>query len=344
MTITARLVRAAVPAVLALLSACALNGGRPGAAADPDRITLEEITASGATNAYEVVQRLRPAWLRQRIDHRTTGLDLQTLVMHNGTRFGYLGSLRDLPAEMIGSMRFMEGSAAQAVLTGTDKEIGAVIEVSSHALAEFDAQRETEARGASFAGVAVSVFPLGYATRERPTTGHDLMLRDGWTMTRNTPASTGSLMAAVEVGATRAVTVGFLAGRQTGTEEEAYARGEGTGGVAFSHTSTTMAAVFGYRVGPVRLAAGPALQVSTLTAGVGDCGCLARESRTSYLRGGVVEGLAQLRVMRVLTGELRVQRYFLPERSVPTYDHTAEYHFSRARWFVGVGAGLRVGR
>ncbi len=351
MTIPRRFARAALAGALALLPACALNGSRAGVPSDPDRITLDEIAASGETNAYEVVQRLRPAWLRLRVDPRSTGVSLQTLVIHNGARYGYLSSLRDLPAEMIGSMRFMVGSEAQSLLTGTDQEIGAIIQVSSRGVTAYDERRENDVRDArrvngrnAFTSVAVSVYPLGHAPRQRSAEGSDLMLRSGWTMTRSTPATSRSMMAAAEVTVVPSVTVGLVAARQSGTEEEAYTRGEGAGGVAFTHTSDLSAAVLGYRLGPLRVGAGPVLQVSTVTFAAGECGCLARESRTRHLRGKVVDGTLQLRVLRILTGELRVQRYFLPEASVPTYTHTSEYDVSRPDWFVGLGLGLRVGR
>jgi hypothetical protein len=129
MLMTSRFARAAAVALVALLSACAANGGVPGG--DPDRITQEEIAASGALNAYELVQRARPAWLRRRIDTRAGGRELETLVLVNGSRYGYLTSLRDIPTETIGSMRFMDGSEAQSMLMGSDLEIGAVIQVFS---------------------------------------------------------------------------------------------------------------------------------------------------------------------------------------------------------------------
>lgn len=345
MTTTPRIVRAAVAGLLALLSGCALTGGLPsGGGTDPDRITLGEITASGAPDGYEVVQRLRPTWLRQRIDHRSTGRDLETLVIHNGARIGYLGSLRDLPAEMIGSMRFMHGSEAQSLLTSNDKEIGAIIQVFSRGVAAHDERRAVEGVGGTLQGVSISVFPLGYATQARASAARDAMLANGWTVTKDVRGSSGSMMAAADIGVARSLTVGVVAARRMGTDEEAYARGGGSGGVAFSHTSSTMGAVVGYRVGPLRIGAGPVLQVSTVTRAIGECGCQARKRETYYTQGGLVEGVAQLRVLRVLTGELRVQRYFMAEPSVRVFSHTPRYELSHTGWFVGLGAGFRLGR
>jgi hypothetical protein len=344
MMTTPRPVRAAAFAVLALLSACAVNGGRPGSpggAPDPDRITLQEITASGGTTAYEVVQRVRPAWLRQQVDSRADGQDLQTLVIHNGTRYGFLGSLQDLPAEMIGSMRFMDGGEAQTVLTSNDREIGAVIQVFSRGVVAHQEMREGERRWGMFQGGSVSVFPFGYAPQEH-SSAREEMLANGWTETRNTTASEQPLMAAVDIGVSGPLTVGVVGGRRSGEDAESYSR-EG-GSVHWSHSSTIMAGVLGLRVGPLRIGGGPAMQVSTVTSSFGDCECQGKGTKTLYLRGGMAEGVVQLRVLRVLTGELRVQRYFLPERSIETFLHTPLLEISRMGWVVGVGGGLRVGR
>lgn len=339
-----RSIRAGAAALLALLSACALNNASGGRGLpDPNRLTEREIAASGAANAYDVVQRLRPGWLRQQIDTRYGGQELETLVIHNGTRYGFLGSLRDLPAEMIGSMQFMDGSEAQSLLTSTDRDIAAVVQVFSRGVAAHREMRDEEAGGGGFAGASLSVFPLGYAPRHQPASPlRGAMEEDGWTEMERTDASTQSMMVAAEVRPSRATSVGIVAARRSGADAESYYRWGGQ--VSFSHTSTTFAGVLGYRLGPVRIGAGPAMQVSTLTHAFGECECQGKRVKTRYLRGGVVEGVAQLRMLRVLTGELRVQRYFLPEQSVETFSQTPDYPLSRAGWFVGLGAGIRLGR
>lgn len=336
-----RPIRAAAIAVLALLSACAVNGSRPGIPADPDRLTVEEIAASGAANAYDVVQRVRPAWLRQQVDSRSDGRELQTLVIHNGARYGYLGSLQDLSAEMIGSMRFLDGTEAQTVLTSNDREIGAVIQVFSRGVAAHQQMRDGERRSGMFRGVSVSVFPMAYAPQEH-TSAREEMLATGWTETRNTTASEQSLMAAADIGVAGPLTVGVIAGRRGGEDAESYSRSGGS--VHWSHSSTTVAGVLGYRIGPLRIGGGPAMQVSTVKSSFGQCKCQGQGTSTLYIRGGVVEAAAQLRVLRVLAGELRVQRYFLPERSVETFLQAPRQEISRTTWVVALGGGVRVGR
>ena len=118
-------------ALVAVLAACAASSTTRTDRRDPDRIQADEIAELGVNNAYLIVSRLRPAWLRQRIDTRTnTQRELQTLVMLNGSRYGYLPTLRDIPAETIGRMEFLQGSAAQAFLAGAgDRDIGAIIQV-----------------------------------------------------------------------------------------------------------------------------------------------------------------------------------------------------------------------
>ncbi len=341
MTLAPRFARAALAGALALLSACALNGNRPGVPIDPDRITADEIAASGEANAYAVVQKLRPAWLRQRVDHQTTGVTLQTLVIHNGSRYGFLGSLRDLPAEMIGSMRYMVGSEAQSQLLGTDRDIGAVIEVFSHGV---EARRAAGGGGQLEMKLSASavVFPLGFAHRQQGAGVRSDMEDAGWTLAQRDDGPSVAGMLALDVGPVGPVSVGILAVRPGGTEMEHYTRL--TSHVRFWHSSTTLAAVVAVRRGPVRVGVGPALQYSWVDYGFGECGCAGPGANHEVLRGAVAEGVAELRLPGPFTGELRVQRYFLPETSIPTLDGDDMYQVSRPGWFVGLGGGVRVGR
>lgn len=339
-----RLVRAAAAlGLLALLAGCALNGGTEiRTADDPQRITPTDIAASQATNAYDVVQRIRPAWLRQRVDNRYGGRDLQTLVIYNGARYGFLGSLRDIPAEMIGGMEFKQGSEAQEWLTSNDKEIGAVIEVFSIAVARNRAEREEQAGGGRLTGASVTVYPLGYATQHQSGKARNSMEVLGWTSTERTTASTRSLMVAGEIAFGGGASLGILAARRDGEDSESFERGYGR--VHFAQSSTMLAAVLGYDLGPVRIGAGPALQVAEVEMASGECRCIAPANTTAYVRGGVVEAVADLRLLRVLTGELRVQRYLMRDEGAQTYGHVPDYPISRTGWFVGLGAGVRLGR
>ena len=146
---------------LALLPACAVNP--PAAAAVDDRIMPEEIAASGATNAYELVELVRPDWLRQRVDPTATGSLLQTLVLFNGARYGMLPSLRDLPVESIGGVDFWLANAAQRA----DLKVGAVIAVYAPGVPMVRPGQRDNAFRNPVRTVDLAVYPPALATQGR---------------------------------------------------------------------------------------------------------------------------------------------------------------------------------
>lgn len=112
--------RAPVPAVLAaavalvvapsLLTGCASSGG----AANRQRqtlITREEITATSAVNAHELIQRLRPRWLqsRARISINTPS---SIVVYQDDMNLGGIEALYRIPTEIVMAVRLL--SAAEA--------------------------------------------------------------------------------------------------------------------------------------------------------------------------------------------------------------------------------------
>ncbi len=107
--------------LLLLLQGCASSGSGDG---PPRRsgnlITAEEMqqTAIGS-DAYQVIERLRPAWLRVR-----SGVGA-AVVFLNGQRYGDLDSMRTIPAGDLDSARLL--SAADATtLYGTGYPAGII--------------------------------------------------------------------------------------------------------------------------------------------------------------------------------------------------------------------------
>lgn len=98
----------AVAATLGCASASAKSG--PHSAAN--LITAEEIAGTYATNAYEAVEKLRPAFLHSRgtdLSRTDTGLaDVYVGV----TRYGDVNSLRNIPAAEVREIRFYKGAEA----------------------------------------------------------------------------------------------------------------------------------------------------------------------------------------------------------------------------------------
>jgi hypothetical protein len=105
------LLPAAAFLVAALLAAGCSSAPRDGGPHDPDMLLEDEILASGGRTAYEVIQRLRPLWLRQG-PPRSTRLDTVILVYYEGTRLGGLEALRELNVDQIRSIRVLDSATA----------------------------------------------------------------------------------------------------------------------------------------------------------------------------------------------------------------------------------------
>jgi hypothetical protein len=78
-------------------------------------ITVEEIQRSGAMNAYEAVERLRPFWLRSRNATSSRGVPASILVYLNGNRLGGIDMLRRLEVIPVTSIRYMDAAAAKSL-------------------------------------------------------------------------------------------------------------------------------------------------------------------------------------------------------------------------------------
>jgi hypothetical protein len=91
-------------------------------------LTEEEFHDMEAGSAYDVVQRLRPTWLRQRgptsVNSRSSG---EVLVYVDGVAYGDVETLRGIPVGHVASMRFF--SATDATTRFSVTHGGGVIEV-----------------------------------------------------------------------------------------------------------------------------------------------------------------------------------------------------------------------
>ena len=333
--------RLAVCAAVLALPACALNRGSSAPSSSPDRITAEEIAAEDARNAYELVQRLRPEWLRQRVDHRrATGTQLQTLILYNNSRYGLLPSLRDLPPEMLGSLEFLNASAAQEVLTAADRDIGAVIRVYSRGVA-MDRERDRgRARGPTRVGV--SLYPLAFATQERAGTGGGESGEDRWLAVDDGGGSPMGMMGAVEVGLGPRLLLEAVVSGGLGSRSDAYERY--TVQMHLTQTGGVAAGVLSYDLGYVRLGAGPAFQASSLRWAGGECACIGGNEDQHFALGAVVQGTARAPVAGRLTAELRVQRYLFQNQGFQPAAGGVEFPVRRPGWFVGLGGGVQLVR
>ena len=113
----ARLQVACVAAMVMLgAAACSSSSGgvsggpKPG----PNLITSDEIARVNVQNAYEVVQKLRPAMLRQRqIATAHAQASGELLVYMDNNRLGNVEQLRQISASSIAALRYFSASEAQ---------------------------------------------------------------------------------------------------------------------------------------------------------------------------------------------------------------------------------------
>jgi hypothetical protein len=136
-----QLTRRVLAVAMVMLAACASAGG--GATGgnvaakvqNPSVISTEEIEASSGTNAYEVIQRLRPNFLRTRgAVHGTPGatnaIETVDLVVYlNENRLGASDQLRQIAKGDIREIRYFNSSEA-TTKWGTGHSAGAIQVVS----------------------------------------------------------------------------------------------------------------------------------------------------------------------------------------------------------------------
>lgn len=121
----------------ALVAAALISLGcasKPGHVAPQNRnlITVDEIASSNAGNAYEVIERLRPAFLRTRgAQSFGNAPPPSPLVYLDGMRYGPLASLTQIPAMGVVSIQYLSALDASQRF-GLGNEGGAILVVTKH--------------------------------------------------------------------------------------------------------------------------------------------------------------------------------------------------------------------
>jgi hypothetical protein len=82
-----------------------------GPSRDRNLISEEEVLASDARNAYELVERLRPLWLQSRGD-RSTRLGTEIVVYQDSAMLGGIDMLERVPIELVRSVRALDAAEA----------------------------------------------------------------------------------------------------------------------------------------------------------------------------------------------------------------------------------------
>jgi hypothetical protein len=110
-----RLTGTIVALAMLLIAAACTSTTRGSGAGTGDLITSESIESLGlaANDAYFVVDRIRPAWLRQRgpssIQNPNSGF---AVVYLDGTRYGEIGELRGIRADQVATIQYLNSSDA----------------------------------------------------------------------------------------------------------------------------------------------------------------------------------------------------------------------------------------
>jgi hypothetical protein len=120
--------RILVLALVAGLVACA-SGGRRSGARETDRITFQEIEVLQVATAYEVVERLRPEFLRTRgATSVSNPVPQEAVVYLDGLRQGGLDALRRISKESLREIRYIDSRDATTQY-GTGHRGGAILVV-----------------------------------------------------------------------------------------------------------------------------------------------------------------------------------------------------------------------
>lgn len=118
-----------IVAVAVLAAGCASTGtARSGApATDRNHITTEEIRSVPARDAYDIVQRLRPDWLRPPLG-RSARYETVIGFYYNKTRLPDVESLRSIEASSVTSIVFLDAAQARGLPSqGTQHMAGAIV-------------------------------------------------------------------------------------------------------------------------------------------------------------------------------------------------------------------------
>jgi hypothetical protein len=114
-------------AVLALITACASgSSGDTAPRGSRDLITLAEIEGVEVTNAYDLIQRLRPEMLRARGQGSFASGPTPAVVYLDGVKHGQIGELRSMPKEVVTEIRYINGPDATTRF-GTGHMGGAIL-------------------------------------------------------------------------------------------------------------------------------------------------------------------------------------------------------------------------
>ena len=118
MSSAARLLRQATTSVLLAMGLLACSSSRlereTTPRSSPSLITAEEISKAAVQNAFEAVQKLRPAMLRRSTISSANAQSRGEVVVYvDNSRYGSVDNLRQIPASSIALVRYFTASESQ---------------------------------------------------------------------------------------------------------------------------------------------------------------------------------------------------------------------------------------
>lgn len=111
--------------LILVLAATGCVGSQGAQSENPDVITRAEIQAVGATDAYSLVQQLRPLWLQKRGPHSFVN-ERGIIVYLDSMPHEGVGTLRYVDASEIHTLRYI-GPGRATALYGTGHVHGAIL-------------------------------------------------------------------------------------------------------------------------------------------------------------------------------------------------------------------------
>lgn len=121
-------IRAPLALLIPVLAACASSSGGNSTRTprgSRDVIVLSEIEPVQVTNAFELIQRLRPEMLRPRTGGSMTSVPTPVVYL-DGVRHGNIDSLNSVPKDVIREIRYINASDATTRF-GTGHTGGAIL-------------------------------------------------------------------------------------------------------------------------------------------------------------------------------------------------------------------------
>lgn len=129
------MIKANLVAAVAILCACttttpAPSSARAAAQGSPDYITSLEVAATPVANVYDLINRLRPQWLRTQPGSIRDNTRSQIIAVYlDDARIGDIASLRSISTSGVQSLRYYDAVRAGTLLhnPGSDPIAGAIV-------------------------------------------------------------------------------------------------------------------------------------------------------------------------------------------------------------------------